>query len=245
VILGGGGFPKKPADAMVDRMIQLAGGVDAKIVVIPTASVKLLSLPATGPLPPTVIAVREHLESRGAKHVGFLHTRDRQVADSEAFVKDLRRAKAVFLTGGASRVLDDLYHGTLVEREVKDLLKRGGVVVGDSAGAITLGGFWLDWDSRTNAIGKATDGLGVLPRVTVTPHVQNLAGDERTNDVFKYITAHPATIGINIQEGTFLVLSGSKAEVGGKGGVSFFDVAKDKTKAYLRLASGERHDFAK
>jgi len=245
VILGGGGFTQGPADALVDRIIRLAGGADARIVVIPTASVKLASLPAAGPLPPTVAAVREHLESRGARQIILLHTRDREVANSEEFVKPLRTANAVFLTGGASRVLDEIYHDTLVEREIKAVLERGGVVAGDSAGAITLGDFWLDWDSRAKSLAKATDGLGVLPRVTVTPHVESLAGDERTSDVLTYLLAHPGTIGINIQEDTFLVLRGSTAEVGGKGGVSIFDPAKDRSKAYLRLASSERHDLAK
>jgi cyanophycinase-like exopeptidase len=124
------------------------------------------------------------------------------------------------------------------------VLKRGGVVAGDSAGAITIGCFWLGWTSQTSDFGKITDGLCLLPQVTVTPHAQRL-GDEWTDTIFKYVSAHPPTIGINIEENTALVLKGSMAEVLGHGGVTILDPTKDKTKPSLRLAAGERHDFAK
>src|SRR6185369_7523581 len=135
--------------------------------------------------------IREVFASRGARNVVFLHTRDRHVANSEQFVAVLRSAKAVFLTGGAFGVLDRTYHGTLVEKELKALLARGGVLIGDSAGAIALGCFALNWNRKLNALAKATDGLCVLPGVTVTPHVQKIEGDEQTADVAAYITAHP------------------------------------------------------
>ena len=248
VILAGGGFTQDGAEAFVDRIIKLAGGPEALIVVIPTASVAIAELPISGPQPPNVDATRRILESKGAKNIAFLHTRDRKIANSEDFVKILRTAKAVFFTGGAARVLDNIYHGTLVERELKALLNRGGVLAGDSAGAITLGCFWLDWATPTSPIDKISEGLCVLPEVTVTPHVKETEvkmGDVRTDEVFDYITKHPGTIGINIQQNTFLVLQGGKAEVGGKGGVSIFDVEHNKIKAFLRLNAGEHYDFAK
>jgi len=246
VILAGGSLAQESADAFVDRMIALAGGPDAIIVVIPTASDGLPDrLPTHDPQPARVNGLRQNLESRGARHVVFLHTRDRVVANTEDFVKVLRTANAVFFPGGASRVLDQTYHDTLVEKEVKALLKRGGVLAGDSAGAITLGCVWLDWNPKTEDFGPSSNGLCVVPNVTVTPHVQNVEGDARLADVFKYISVHPPLIGVNIEGNTALVLKGSTAEVIGKGSVSIFDSATDKTKPSLRLSSGERCDFAK
>jgi len=242
VILAGGGFKQKQADELVDHIISFAGGPDAQIVVIPTASVNVPVLPASGPQPANVDNIRRHLQSRGARHITFLHTLDRKVADTEDFARVLRTANAVFITGGASRVLDQTYHGTLVERELKALLKRGGVVAGDSAGAITIGCFWIDWVPKDNVYGRSTDGLCLLPGVTVTPHVQNVDGDERLQEVFKYLVGHP-TVGVNIQESTFLILRNGVAEVGGAGNVSVFDPAKDKTKPYIRLTSGQKQDL--
>ena len=245
VMLCGGGLQTDTANAFVDRLIALAGGPDAQIVIVPTASDGLpAELPASGPQPTRINTLRQHFEARGARHIAFLHTRDRQVANSEAFVKILRSASGVFLPGGRSRVLDETYHDTLVARELQALLKRGGVVAGDSAGAITIGCFWLGWTSPTSDFGKITDGLCLLPQVTVTPHAQRLE-KEWTDTISKYVSSHPPTIGINIEENTVLVLKGSQAEVFGQRGVTILDPAQGKLKPSLRLAAGARHDFAK
>ena len=239
VVLGGGALRESVALALVDRVIALAGGPDALIVIIPTASEGLPPrLPSPGVEPERIRNLRNAFERRGARRVVFLHTRDRRVANSEAFVAVLRSAKAVFLPGGATRVLDATYHGTLVERELKALLARDGVLAGDSAGAITLGCFWVSWDGKRSAMARLTDGLCVLPRVTVSPHIRNIDGDEQTADIASYIRAHPTTIGINISENTVLVLRAATAEVLGTGAVTIFDTAKDTAAPYLRLSAG-------
>ncbi len=97
VILAGGNLDDRAANALVDRLIALAGGPDALIVVIPSAADGLsAALPAPGAEPARVAAIRRHLESRGARHVVFLHTSSRAVANSEEFVRILRTAKEVF-----------------------------------------------------------------------------------------------------------------------------------------------------
>ncbi len=228
----------------VERLMRSAG-LRARI---PTASDGLpMKLPARGPEPPRLQQLRRHFESRGARHVVFLHTRDRRVANSESFVRILRSANAVFFPGGQSRVLDQTYHGTLVERELKALLRRGGVLARDSAGAITLGCDWLSWSSPTRPLGIVTNGLCVLPHVAVTPHVRPTDGrvgeDEMTDSVLAYLRTHSATFGINIQENTALVLRGSRAEVLGPGAVTVFDASKSRTGPYLRLVSGALRDL--
>jgi cyanophycinase len=249
VILGGGAIQEETATAFEDRLIALAGGPDAVIVVIPTASTELpAQLPTSGPQPERINDLRKRLEDRGARHVVFLHTRDRRVANSEAFVQVLRSANAVFLTGGASRVLDETYHGTLVERELKALLARGGVLAGDSAGAITLGCFWLGWTSQTSPFGKITDGLGALSLVTVTPHIRKGVGkmqDEMQDSLFTWVRAHPPTVAVNIEENTMLILRGSRAEVLGSGTVTVFDAVRDRTKPYLRLTAGAERELSR
>lgn len=245
IILCGGGLQTETANIFVERLIALAGGPDAQIVIIPTASDELpAELPTSGPQPKRINDLRQHFESRGARRIAFLHTRDRPVANSEAFVKILKSASGVFFPGGRSRILDETYHDTLVARELQALLKRGGVVAGDSAGAITMGCFWLGWTSPTSDFGKITDGLCLLPQVTVTPHAQRLE-KEWTDTIFKYVAAHPPTVGINIEENTALVIKGSAVEVIGQGAVAILDSTKDKKKPPLRLTAGQRHDFAK
>jgi len=246
VVLGGGGLQEKYALALVDSVIALAGGPDALIVIIPTASDGLPPrLPSAEPEPKRIKDLRSAFEGRGARNVVFLHTRDRSVANNEEFVKVLRSAKAVFLPGGATRVLDRTFHGTLVERELKALLVRGGVLAGDSAGAITLGCFWLSWDNVQNSIQKITDGLCALPRVTVSPHFRTSEAAVQAKDIADWITAHPTTIGVNIYENTFLVLHGSVAGVVGTGMVTVFDMSRNKSRPYLTLGSGATRDLAR
>ena len=48
-------------------------------------------------------------------------------------------AGGVWIPGGGARILENTYRGTLVARELGALLARGGVVAGDSAGAIAIG----------------------------------------------------------------------------------------------------------
>lgn len=245
VILGGGRLEEKIALTLVDRVIALAGGPDALIVIVPTASEGLPPrLPSQNAEPQRIRDLRNAFESRGARHVAFLHTRDRRVANSEEFVTVLRSARAVFFPGGASRVLDLTYHGTLVEREVKALLERGGVLAGDSAGAITLGCFWLSWDAKQAAMAKMTDGLCALPRVTVSPHIQRIEGDAQTKDIASYIVTHPTAIAINISENTVLVLRDATAEVFGAGGITVFDTSRDRAKPYLQLSAGPPRSLA-
>src|SRR6478736_2899551 len=121
---------------IVKKFIELAGGPDAPIVIIPTASED-----------------DEHYDNywsglkqwreNGATNLTVLHTRDRKVADSEAFVKPIKTARGVFFGGGRQWRLADAYSNTLTQQEIQGVLNRGGVVGGSSAGAAILSSFML------------------------------------------------------------------------------------------------------
>src|SRR5262249_36261070 len=153
-----------------------------------------------------------------AKHVSFLHTSDPRVANTEAFVAPLKNANVVFITGGRSRVVDETYHGTLVERELKTLLARGGVLGGDSAGAIALGCLWLGWQTNDSPFGVVTEGMCTMPGVTVSPHMRDDARMAPWLDsIAVYAAAHPGVLPVNVWENTFVVIHGGRAEVVGAG----------------------------
>jgi len=230
VILGGGGLQEATANQFVDSILALAGGPNANIVIIPTASDGLPSrLPSAGPEPQRIKDLRAHFASRGAKNVSFLHTRDRQVANSEAFVQVLKTADVVFIPGGRSVVVDATYHGTLVERELKMLLARGGVLSGDSAGAIAMGCFWLGWRTTNSPFGVVSEGMCTMPNVTVSPHMSD---DARmapwVDSIAVYARAHRGTVPINIFENTFVIIHGDRVEVAGAGKA---DVAGERVPA--------------
>jgi cyanophycinase len=217
VVLAGGGLQQATADKFVDSLIALAGGPDANIVIIPSAFDGLPQrLP--GMEPENVLAVRKHFASRGAKHVVFLHTADRRVANTEAFVKPLKDANVVFITGGRTRVVDETYRGTFVERELKALLARGGVLGGDSAGAIALGCIWLGWKTNDSPFGIVTEGMCTMPGITVSPHMRDDARMAPWLDsIAVYVAAHRGVLPINVWENTFVVINHGRAEVVGAG----------------------------
>lgn len=230
VVLSGGGLGDATNDVFVRRIIALAGGPDAHIVVIPTANPRA-----------DTATLRRVFEARGARNVLVLHTLDRATANSPDFVKPLKAANAVFLTGGEPMVLERAYLGTLVERELKAVLARGGVLIGDSAGAVAIGCAWLTW--LPDPFGKRGDEFCVLPRVAVSPHANVARGYVTDTEVLGYLREHHEIIGVDIDQSTVLVLHGSTAEVFGDGSVAFVDVARSPTGPWLKLRSGERADL--
>src|SRR5207244_7229490 len=79
--------------------------------------------------------------ARGLKNVRMLHTADRKAADTEAFAQPLRDANAVWFDGGRQWNIVDSYGGTLTEKEFHNVLARGGVIGGSSAGATIQGDY--------------------------------------------------------------------------------------------------------
>ena len=154
----------------------------------------------------------------------------------------LRTAGGVWIPGGGARILENFYRGTPAS-ELKALLARGGVIAGDSAGAIAIGCFALGW--TPDPWGILVDGLSILPNATVVPHANLGRGYAPSEETLKYMRAHPGLVGVVIDENTALVLNGSAAEVIGAGRVALVDPTKDKAKPYLVLKAGGTSDLAK
>jgi len=149
VIVGGG----LRDEEIIERFLQLAGGPDAPIVVIPTAG----SSERYDQYWPGLRQFRE----AGATQLTVLHTRDRDEANSDAFVAPLREARGVWFGGGRQWRLADSYLKTKVHEELRALLERGGVIGGTSAGATIQGSYLVRGDTRTNTImmGDHEEGL--------------------------------------------------------------------------------------
>jgi len=127
VIIGG----NLQNEVIWNRIITLAGGPSAPIVVIPTAGGE----PSYDADFPAAVTLRQ----LGATNVTVLHTYDPDVADTDAFVEPLLSAKGIFFGGGRQWRLVDAYAGTKAEKAFQAVLDRGGVVSGSSAGASIIG----------------------------------------------------------------------------------------------------------
>ena len=165
LIVGGGG---KESASLFRKFVELAGGSQARIVVVSTA---LSSRPDFDYQNPGVARfAREKLK---LPHLTVLHTHDRAIADTREFVRPLREADAVWFTGGRQWRLADAYLGTRTEREFHRVLKRGGAIGGSSAGASIQADFLVRGDSKTNRvmIGDHQRGFGFLENCAIDQHV--------------------------------------------------------------------------
>jgi cyanophycinase-like exopeptidase len=140
VIIGG----NLQSESIYQRIISLAGGPDASIVVVPTAGGEdTYDQNFT-----TAVAFRNY----GANNVTVLHTYDPAVADTDEFIAPLLAAKGVFFGGGRQWRLVDAYAGTKSEAAFQAVLDSGGVISGSSAGASIIGSFLARGDTANNTI---------------------------------------------------------------------------------------------
>jgi len=230
-----GGAMQDPT--IITRFIELAGGPDAPIVIVPTAGEADEDYHE---FCPCLRQWREH----GARNLTVLHTRDRAVADSEAFVRPIREARGVFFAGGRQWRLADSYLDTRTHRELAALLERGGVVGGSSAGASILSSFMVRGDTKGNEqmIGDHTVGFGFLRNAAIDQH---LLRRNRQFDMLEVIDKHPQLLGIGLDEDTAIVVRGDQFDVIGR---SYVVVYSDKPVVgangrFYFMGAGDRFDM--
>ncbi len=231
VIAAGGG---DLSPQIYKRFVDLAGGDEARIVLIPTAGTEYGRHDGW-----TAI---EELRSVGVDRLEVLHTRSRDVADMTAFAAPLEDATGVWFSGGHQWRLVDVYLDTETHRALERLLARGGVVGGNSAGASALASFLLRGGQHNGEI-VATDredGFGFLRGVALDQHLLERG---RENEMFEVLRREPLLLGIGLNEGSAIVVAGDLARVLG-GNVAIYDNTDPLTLIPLRwLNPGEVYDL--
>jgi cyanophycinase len=226
VICGGGKLPAP----LYAEFLALAGGDEARLVVIPTGSRKRDKLDPE--------KVWERWRARGAKFVTVLHTRSRKEADRESFVEPLKRATGVWLSGGAQSRIADAYVGTAIEREIYALLARGGVIGGTSAGAAVQSRTMI---ARGNPDVEVEVGFDLLPDSVVDQHFLTR---NRKPRLMRVLREHPGLVGFGIDERTGLVVAGRQLRVLGESTVTVLLAASRAQPARdIELKSGSVADL--
>jgi cyanophycinase len=236
----------------VRRFVELAGGTQARIVVIATAPSAIRFGGDNVILNPDWPRDRkewgqyhEYLRRwLGVDRVEVLHTRDRREADTKTFVAPLDSATGVYLIPGNSGRLADAYLGTRTLTALKALLDRGGVVFGSSAGAIIQGSFTVRGrpDKPLLMAPGRTAGFGLLTNVAINPH---LTSAKRDAELVNVVDAHPEVLGIGIDDDAALIVRKNVFEVIGSGKVAIYDnVRHEDGTWYYWLTPGERFDLS-
>jgi cyanophycinase len=243
VIVGGGSMD---GTGIIEKFIELAGGPDAKFVIVPTAGGNRAQ---DGSL--RVYKEEEIIASwlkRGLKHVRMLHTHDPKVADTEAFVKDLREANGVWFNGGRQWNIVDSYASTITYREFHKVLERGGAIGGSSAGATIQGEYLVRGDTSGPNVMMTQEpshqeAFKFLRRTAIDQHIN---ARNRWDDLVPVILKYPNLLGLGLSEGTAIVVKGDTFEVIGKWKVAVHDntrVYQPWEKPYYVLSPGDVYNL--
>ena len=228
--------------------MQLAGGPDAPVVVIPTAltSEKLEN--------EDLERFRNSFIKRGFTNVTVLHTRDREVANSPAFYEPLKTATGVWFSGGRQWRHADSYLDTKTHQAFFEVLERGGIIAGSSAGATIQGSYLARGDTKTNTImmGDHEEGLAFLSNVAIDQH---LFARNRQFDLFEILHHKPELLGIGLDENTGILVEGDQFTVLGQSYVAMYDGTRwsaerdtiyplpERSYQFYLLDDGDRYDL--
>jgi len=226
------------------RLIDLAGGRQANIVVIPNASVTK---------PTGQAALQDEYCGPKSPFAAFpgvpctvIYTNDPAVANTPAFVAPLKTATGVWFVGGRHWRIADAYLDTLTLKEFFALLDRGGVIGGGSAGATIQGSYMVRGsavpDDNTIMMAPGHEiGFGFVTNATFDQHVDVR---HRENDLAPVMKAHPDLLGFGLDQATSITIHGDILTVNGPKRVAVWDHKDHDGKGYYYLRTGDQLNLA-
>jgi len=208
VVVGGGSIPEE----IPKRTVEMAAGPATSVVVVPQASAR----PDAGE---TSVGM---WKSAGAKQVTVL-----DLSDPAAAVSDVRAADLIWLGGGDQNRLVKALAGTGIPEAIRARYAEGAVVGGTSAGAAAVSKAMItgeaDLESVTGGATELVEGLGLWPEVIVDQHFLKR---RRFNRLLGAVLDRPDLVGVGIDEGTAVLVSGRSFEVLGRGSAVVIDARK-------------------
>ncbi len=231
IIPVGGAEEKENDRAILARFVELCGGKDADIVVIPTAS-KLLG---TGP------RYVEIFNDLGVARVDVMDFDTRRDADEAGRVARIKQATGVFFTGGNQLRLTTFIGGTAVARAIRTANASGTHVAGTSAGASFLSEHMIAYgeEGPTPVAGmvRLAPGLGLTNRFVIDQHFRQR---DRLGRLTAALAFNPFAIGIGLDEDTAALIGpDNTVEVLGSGGVTVVDAAGLEFSSMAQIKEGE------
>jgi cyanophycinase len=248
IMLHGGG--RLTVEAF-DCFVNLAGGPEARIVLIPSAGYRASDYENLDRFTSAInrnFKTWTRLPSLGkAASVELLHTDDPRDADDELFIRSLTTATGVWFSGGEQLHLRYRYAGNFPYRTrfqvaLAGVLERGGVVGGTSAGMAALPEVMTLTETsfrREPSQAVAGHGLGLLTNAIVEQHFDGRAGrferfvgllrdDERLDVLTGRDGAGARMMGLAVEECTALVMQSKRLSVVGNGNAHVFIKSLDQ-----------------
>jgi cyanophycinase len=227
----GGGEDRVKEMQIHRRFVELSGGSDADIIVIPTAS----QVESTGP------DYNSIFHELGAGQVEFLPITSRSDCDNPSFADMLDRATGIFMTGGNQLRLSTILGGTLVAQKIRRQNAAGVPVAGTSAGASIMSEHMIA-GGPSNA-SPTEDAVNLAPGMGLTNAViidQHFTQRNRLGRLLSASSYNPFLIGLGIDEDTAAFIGPDNVfEVVGSGTVTVVDASALTYSSMWQASSGE------
>jgi cyanophycinase len=207
------------------RALELAGGLDVRISIIPTAAAPDNNHERAGH------SGMLWFQSLGATNVVVLPLIDNVSAKDPTLVAVLRRSQVIYMLGGFPHYLGQTLLESAAWQAMLTAYEEGAIIGGSSAGAMVLCEYYYNPATK-----KILEGLGLLPGACTIPH-HNTFGKSWVERLKRLL---PETVLIGIDEETGMLNDGPHGmwQLYGKGDVTLY-----KGNLTERCTSGKPFDL--
>ena len=228
----GGAEDKLRKRRILKEFVAASGGLDARVVVIPSAS----------SLGPEIVDLYDALfRAEGVAEVETVRPESRAEAHDPELVARIQHATGIFMTGGNQLKLSSIICGAPVGDAIVEAHQRGAVVGRTSAGAsiqsshmVAFGGSGSTTKQRMTQVAA---GLGLLPSTVIDQH---FGQRNRYGRLLMIVSQSPALLGLGVDEDTAAIVEQADEDgqahhvlrVLGRGAVTIFDPTHIVTNAH-------------
>ncbi len=198
------------------RAIELAGGFDAPITIIPTAAAPDNNHQRAGN---NGVRWFHHL---GATHVESLPLIDKASANDPHLAAKISQSRLIYMLGGFTGYLGETIKDSASWQAMLRAYESGAVIAGSSAGAMVMCQYYYDPGK-----GNVVEGLNLLPNTCVLPHHDTFG----KNWASRLSNLLPEAVLLGIDEQTGMLDDGPEGRkvgwrVYGKGAVTLYHHGK-------------------
>ncbi len=205
-------------EGILYHVVKEAGGINANVVIIPTAS----SIPKE--------VGENYLEAftkLGCKNIAVLDIRSKEDSEKESAIELIKKANCVMFSGGNQSKITKKIGGTTIHKILSERYKNeaGFVIAGTSAGAMAMASEMIAGGSASEAFVKGAvtmyKGLGLIPELIIDTHFIRRGRFGRQSEA---VAKFPNLIGIGLAEDTGMIIkNGNDCTVIGSGMAIVFD----------------------
>ena len=227
----GGAEEKFNNPAILDRFVEICGGKDARISIIPTAS----ELEDTGR------NYEKLFRKLGIKHARVLQMITREDCQNGEFLDYIENSDGVFMTGGNQLRLSTTLGGTPVSQLIRRRNAAGMHVAGTSAGAAFMPEHMIaggaEGSTPSPDMVTMAPGLGLTNNFVIDQHFRER---DRLGRLLTALAYNPFAVGIGLDEDTAaFIRPGDDLEVVGSGGITIIDPSELSHSSMDRAGRGE------